>query len=322
MNLPSQSFLVSDVKKLETKAQKPYLAFKAGDNTGNIECVWWDYATADEGSQNLVKDGALVDLGGQISKYKEKLQFKVSGLRAGSDTDMTQFEKRSKYDELEMWNEFLGYAISFKHKYFREVASLIVLQYKEQFISKPAATGMHHAFKHGLLEHTLQMIKTGEKIFELPFYSEELNWDLCMFGLMFHDFGKIFEYGDAPGFKKTISGVKVPHIPKTAAIIYHKCQELQVPDIVCDEMMSVVLSHHRFLEWGSPVTPSSPEALFVHYVDNLHGDVFGCLQKLADDTSGDDRVKQGFGTETCTLPKKRINDILMELEVQDESIGF
>lgn len=310
--------MIADLKILETKQGKKYANFKATDSTGSIPAVWWDFGTARPQAQALFKEGGLVELAVSIESYKDKPQLVVSDAGPATITDMYHFEKSSKYNPQSMWNSFMSFATSFENKWFRDVATLLAIEHREQFMSKPAATDMHHAFKHGLLEHTLQMLETGAHLLRLPFYAEVLNKDLCMFGLMFHDFGKIFEYGDGPAFKKTLSGIKVPHIPKMAAVIYHTAATLEIPDALKDEMMSIVLSHHRFMEWGSPCTPSSPEALFVHFIDNLHGEVFGVLQKIENDVSSEDRVKFGFGMTAYVVPKKRFSTLLKELETEHE----
>lgn len=312
--MPLQPVLLGKVKVLETKQGKKYVNFEAGDRTGTIPCVYWDYEQLVPEGRAAFVDGNVVQIAGSISLYKDKPQLTVTDVARATDFDMRDLEKSSKYDPSLMFGKFLKYVESFEHDYFKSVAWKIVEEFGDQFRMKPAATGMHHAFKHGLLEHTLQMLETAETVLKLPYYAEELNKDLCMFGIMFHDFGKIFEYGDGPSFQKTVSGIKVPHIPKMGAHIYHTCKLLDIPGPVADEMMSVVLSHHRFMEWGSPCTPSSPEATFVHHIDNLHGDVFGQAQKIADDPSNDDRVKFGYGDQALTLVKKRFSTLLKEME--------
>ena len=34
-------------------------------------------------------------------------------------------------------------------------------------------------------------------------------------------------------------------------------------------LMHILAAHHYSKEWGSPVTPSTPEAIMVHFLDNL-----------------------------------------------------
>jgi 3'-5' exoribonuclease len=306
--LLTQTFMITDLKEMTTKAGKPYAIFNVGDKTGTLGAVWWDYAAAP--NKDILKNG-LLDVGGDVSSYNGKMQLTVKGLAPASNADMTLFEKITKYDPNTMWSDFRNYARWFENETMSLMAQKIVNSYPG-FFTKPAATGMHHAFKHGLLEHTLQMLETGEKLFELSFYSEALNKDYCMFGLMFHDFCKIFEYGDGPDFKRTTLGIMVPHIPKMAAIIEKEGCKLGLNQELITYLQAIVLSHHRMLEWGSPCKPSTPEALFVHYVDNLHGDVFGVLQKLESDTGSDETVKHGYGDQAYTIVKKRFDKVLKD----------
>lgn len=315
-----QTFMVTDLKELTTKAGKAYANFTAGDKTGSIAAVWWDYGLAELNITNLLKSGGLVELGGEITEYNGKLQFKITGVGFPTSTDTSLFEKKSKYDESEMWTMFESYVENFDSPLVGRLAHKIAHKYAEQFITKPAATGMHHAFKHGLLEHTLEMLQTADKLFELHFYADSLNKDYCMFGIMFHDFMKIFEYGDGPDFKRTRLGIMVPHIPKMAAIIEAEGREIGLSEELVTYLQSIILSHHRMLEWGSPCKPATPEALFVHYVDNLHGDVFGVLQRMEADTSSEETVKHGFGSDAYTIVKKRFSDVIKETEDDDAKL--
>ena len=316
-----QTFLVTDVKELTTKNGKPYISFIVGDKTGSINGVCWDtfpIVSSWVGDPREIVQSGLKDLAGDITEYNGKLQLKATYIGPATTTEMHHFEKCSEYDAEAMWPHFEEYVQSFKNGSIRTLAHRLVTTYAEEFKSKPAATGMHHAFKHGLLEHTLQMLDTANALFKLPFYSKDLNKDYCMFGIMFHDFGKIFEYGDGPDFKKTVSGILVPHIPRMAAIIEKEATALDMDEEMMLYLQSIVLSHHRFMDWGSPVKPASPEALFVHYIDNLHGDVFGALQKLESDTSSEPVVKYGFGEQSYTLVKKRFSEVVGEEKKDDK----
>lgn len=307
-----QTFSLSNLKVGDTKNMKKYIALSVGDKTGSIGGVFWDYGNLQPEMQNLFVSGALIDLSGVVQKYNGTMQLNISGVGPATNTDMSEFEKISEFNPSIMYRNFLGYIDCFNNDWFKNLALSISEEYVEMFYVKPAATGMHHAFKHGLLEHTIQMLETADKLFELPFYANKLNKDLCMFGIMFHDYGKIFEYGDAPGFERTVSGIKVGHIPKMAAIIYHKAKLLEIPDIIIDDMMSVVLSHHGRVAWGSPATPSTPEGIFVHFVDNLHGSVFGAIQRIEGSLDAAPTVKHGFGEDAYNLVKKRFSETLLE----------
>lgn len=305
--------MITDVKIHMTKQGKEYAAFKAGDRTASFPCVMWDYGT--HPLKHELKDGSVVDLAGIVSEYKGALQFKVSNFSPSIVKDLSRFEKMTKYDPDGMWKEICAIVIAdIDEPRIQKVILDIFENYfwTSAFQAAPAATGMHHAFKGGLLEHTHQMLLSAKALLNLPFYAEVLNKDLCLFGILFHDFGKIFEYSTEPGFKRTTWGKFLGHIPEMTAIIYSTCQKLNLPDFMTYHLCHVVAAHHRFLKWGSPVGPVCPEALFVHYVDNLHGDVFGTVQRIEEDTGNDDFVRHGFGEDAYSMHKKRFNAYLKE----------
>ncbi len=91
-------------------------------------------------------------------------------------------------------------------------------------------------------------------------------------------------------------------------------------------MMHVVLAHHGRVEWGSPVTMNIPEAGFVHYIDHLHGDVFGWTQKLESDGAGQEILRMKYGGNELVV--ERFSDILKKCEtsvsadVNEEELPF
>jgi 3'-5' exoribonuclease len=265
------------------------------------------------------KIGDIVQARVAVEEYKGKLQGK---LEETMPTDLVihapDFYKASEYDPKQMWIDFKTF-MDFKAPYFKCVADELFDEESIQlFCEAPAATGMHHAFKHGLLEHTLQMLQCSKALLSLPFF-KELNRDLCMFGIMFHDFGKIYEYSTEPGFKRKVQGILVPHIPMVAARILEAANRYTVPEIVRDHMMHVVLAHHRLLEWGSPVTFACPEAAFIHHVDNLHGDTFGMLQKRAE--AKDETIRHGYGDQAVTILRESLDESLAKL-TRGDGDGF
>lgn len=302
--------MVTSLKQNTDRNGQPYVIATACDKTGSIDLKCWKTALNADGSFGGVKVGAVGKFALVIEEYKGKIGGTITLLVGPVENpDFRNFEKSSVYDPEDMWRQFSHYIKSFDSQHFREVAeTLFDPGSEERFKLSPAATGMHHAFKHGLLEHTLQMLDCACSLLDLHFFSP-LNKDLCMFGVMFHDFGKIYEYSPAAGFAKTAEGILVPHIPMMGARIYETCERLGVPDEVRNYMMHVVLAHHGKIEWGSPVTFACPEAAFVHYVDNLHGTVFGIIQKR-ESAGSEESVRYGFGSDSCTILTKPFNDVL------------
>src|SRR3954452_12785348 len=63
-------------------------------------------------------------------------------------------------------------------------------EWGERFRRTAAARNYHHARRGGLVEHTAQMMRVAKEI--APLYPE-LNLDLLLTGILFHDSGKLWE---------------------------------------------------------------------------------------------------------------------------------
>lgn len=296
-------FLLKDVKTGISKRNTNYIRCNLADKTGSVVAVWWDW-------DGVEIPSGIVHVIGQISEYQGAPQIVIERVLPRKSTSDEDFEKISQYPVDQMWGRILATIDGIENHHIRSIAADLMLTqgYEHAFKRCPAASGMHHAFVAGLLEHTTQMLEMADNLFRLPFISSALNKDLCMFGLMFHDFGKIFEYEHSGGFKYTIQGMLVPHIPMTGAMIYETANRYSAPEIIRDHLMHVVLAHHGRMEYGSPVNMAIPEAAFVHYIDNLHGDVYGWIQKIGD--AKDETVKHA----SRNLLVRRFSDIIQEIE--------
>lgn len=308
----SSDFILSSVNIGKTKSGKEMIRLNIGDKTGSIASVIWETVGL---PADLLKDATIVYVTGVINYYNGKVQATVSSIAPRSPYSAdSDFEKATKFSIDEMWEKMSNYAWSFSNTQIGIVARSLMLDEKrsELFKRAPAATSMHHAFVGGLLEHTTQMLDMADSLLNLPFF-KDLNRDLCMFGVMFHDFGKIYEYESSAGFKATEQGILVGHIAKTCALIEVEALTFKIDDRIRDNLQHVVLAHHGCLEYGSPVPMSTPEAVFVHHVDNLHGTVFGFLQKVENDARpGDLAVRHGYDGSKVLV--KRFNDVIKEIE--------
>ena len=140
------------------------------------------------------------------------------------------------------------------------------------FKRAPAAMEMHQAYIAGLLEHTLGIARAAVAI--LPLYPN-LNGDLLLTGAFLHDAGKMTELSSDLGFKYTDRGQLVGHITIAAIWIQQKADAIsaemgeQFPAKTVDLLQHLILSHHGVYEYGSPKLPMTPEAVALHYLDNL-----------------------------------------------------
>lgn len=99
-----------------------------------------------------------------------------------------------------------------------------------------------------------------------------MNRDLVLAGVLLHDVGKTAELSYARSFGYTDAGNLIGHISMEAQWIQRAAEGIPgFPEELRLQLLHIVLSHHGRLEFGSPVLPKTPEALLVHYLDDLDG---------------------------------------------------
>src|SRR5438067_11923134 len=144
-----------------------------------------------------------------------------------------------------------------------------------------AARNYHHARRGGLVEHTAQMMRIAKQI--APLYPE-LNLDLLLAGILFHDCGKLWE-NQMPenGFNMSYDerGELMGHISIGLELVNSLWRKISVEnagawkDLVHASeddrlhLLHLIGAHHGEPEFGSLVSPKTPEAMTLHYIDNL-----------------------------------------------------
>jgi len=146
----------------------------------------------------------------------------------------------------------------------------------------PAAKGAHHAYRGGLAEHILSVMRLAHRIAD---HYPVLDRDLVVAGALLHDIGKISEltYGDgSTGY--TDEGRLVGHLVSTAQAIHTKASRIpDFPRALEHHLTHLVLAHHGQLEHGSPKLPATLEALAVHAIDALDSRLASWLEIMARD---------------------------------------
>jgi 3'-5' exoribonuclease len=147
----------------------------------------------------------------------------------------------------------------------------------ERFRMAPAARGMHHAFRSGLLEHTVSMATLGRRLAE--HYS--INEDLVVAGCVLHDLGKIWELDISSSIEYTDEGRLLGHLSMEVLYVDRVINELEgFPDELRRQLLHILLAHHGEYEYGSPRRPKTPEALVVHMADNLDSKMAGMMEAI------------------------------------------
>jgi len=156
-----------------------------------------------------------------------------------------------------------------------------LIEWGDRFRRTAAARNYHHARRGGLVEHTAQMMRVAKQI--APLYPE-LNVDLLLAGILFHDSGKLWENAlPEHGFVMSYDelGELMGHISIGLELVNALWRRLSVENAdawknlspasedVRMHLLPLIGAHHGEPEFGSPVAPKTPEAMALHYIDNL-----------------------------------------------------
>ena len=146
---------------------------------------------------------------------------------------------------------------------------------REALLTLPAATHNHHAFVGGFLEHVLSVTRTcvylADKYDEYyPDLEPRLNKGLVVAGGILHDIGKLREIEERPqGAEYTAAGNLIGHILQGRDIVREAAAGRKLDPELLLRLEHIIVAHQRLPEWGSPKPPMTPEALLVHYADDI-----------------------------------------------------
>jgi 3'-5' exoribonuclease len=138
------------------------------------------------------------------------------------------------------------------------------------FRDVPAAKHYHHAYRHGLLEHSLTV---AQAVSAISATFAGIDRDVAVTGALLHDIGKLDAYQlDGDAIEMSDQGRLCGEIP----LGYHRVRGViesldGFPQQTAQAVLHIILSHHGSLEHGSPVIPCTREATLVHMADNLGG---------------------------------------------------
>ena len=169
-----------------------------------------------------------------------------------------------------------------KSESIKQFVSNILEKKSKYFLYWPAATNVHHNIKSGLLLHTANVVKTA---YCIAFNYNDIDLDLVLAGAILHDIGKIYEYDEDGNISG--EGKLFDHINIGTRIIFEEYYHGQDQPYSFSErdlynLAHIILSHHGKLEWGSPRTPATKEALIVHWADYIDTNMYIIHKELRD----------------------------------------
>lgn len=220
-------FYVSEKSLGIGKTGKSYLSLKLSDKTGVLDGKIWDKV---EHFNNLFDRDDFVYIKGTVQSYQGAFQIVISDIRKASEKEINidHFIPDSGLDIEKLWQEFINICSTIRDPFMKKLFDLIFLddrEINEKFKIFPAAKSLHHAYRGGLLEHSLNVVKLSCYICE--FYKNNLNRDLLILSSALHDIGKIYELSFSYITTYTTEGKLLGHIILADELILKKSYQIE-----------------------------------------------------------------------------------------------
>lgn len=290
----SGTFLVQHKDIRQKKTGEPCLSLTLGDRTGDVDARMWDNV-ADV--MNTFERDDFVRVRGLLQVHQNRLQLTVHKIQrqAQDSVDVADFFPTSERSLDEMWGELLQIGESLSNPHLRALVANVLAdpEIASRYKIAPAAKNVHHAYLGGLLEHVLSMCALAR---QLASHYKNVDLDLLLTGVIFHDIGKIYELTYDRSFGYSTQGQLLGHIVIGLRILADKLADLpEFPVSLRSLLEHLIISHHGELEYGSPKLPMFSEALLLHHIDNLDSKM-DCMRSCLN------RDKQVEGCWTGYLP--------------------
>lgn len=302
---------VTDLASKPTRNGGSYLELAVADASGDAKFKVWSDSPI-RSSADALKVGTPVRIGGTVGEYNGRPDLKADALAALTEAErsnpslMGRLTPVSLQDPSRMAADLAEIVAAIPHAGLRATVESILEEHGERFRESVAALGVHHAYRHGLLEHTLRMARVARAL--LPLYPS-VDPSLALAGVILHDVGKIQEYTRLePGMAKagfTRAGNLHGHLVLGAFLVRDHGAKVGLEASLRERLEHVLLSHHTLREFGACATPSTPEAVFVARIDDLDAKLSAVEEELRKAPPGVEFVPvRGIDGQLLTTPPR------------------
>ncbi len=267
-----------------TREQQPYCELNLADACDRMTLRVWSDHPAYKACSALTTE-SFIELSGEFHRHSqyglEARKWTVRPLTDQEKNELLQGPADLRARQGADWEFIVQTTQAIVDPRLRTLCDGFLKEWGDRFRRTAAARNYHHARRGGLVEHTAQMMRTAKAI--APLYPE-LNVDLLIAGILFHDCGKLWENqlpesGFTMGYDER--GELMGHISIGLELVNSLWRKLSAENVdawkeltpvsedVRLHLLHLIGAHHGEAQFGSPVSPKTPEAMALHYIDNL-----------------------------------------------------
>lgn len=292
----------------KTRDGKPFWRVTFRDARRFVTTPIWNDSPLASACRDEWQAGRFYKLRATYKETEFGAQLEIRRIRSTCDDDQVDgFDpfamlSKSRFDPAAMFAELLEIARSkIAYQPLSMLVQAILTQHREQLCDLPAAVHHHHAFRSGFLEHMLSVTQNAVFLAErysvlYPDFLSNGSRDLVVAGAILHDIGKLLELRTTPsGAEYTPQGELIGHVVLGRDVVREAAKHHPLDPETLLRLEHIIVSHQKTPEWGSPKPPMTPEALLVHYADDIDAKLQMMVEALQDD------ISDGFVTSRKNL---------------------
>jgi 3'-5' exoribonuclease len=289
---------LAEKQELTTRDGKPYFRVSFRDAKRVIVFPIW----ADSGHATACRNEWAV---GRFYKLRAKLrstnfgpQLEIRQIRPVKDGDDADgYDPQmcmhsSRFEPEQMFAELVAIAKErIENEPLRRLVVDLLEENRERLLLLPAATRNHDAVVSGFLEHVLNVARTACYLADkyAGLYADlrpPIDKDLVVAGAILHDIGKLRELALGPaGAEFTAAGSLIGHVLQGRDMVREAAVGQSIEPETLLRLEQLIVAHQRLPEWGAPKPPMTPEALIVHYADDLDAKLHMMVTTIEEDAT-------------------------------------
>ena len=271
-------FLVASYEVREARTGTRFLRLSLRDRAGaSIDAVFFQVSDAQIAA---IAAGEPYEVEGMADEFRNRVNIKVDALRRSDETwDATDYLPRSSKSAGELTGAIHDAAESITTPLLKDVLRAVIADplVTERLPKWPAAKTRHHAWIGGLAEHTVEMLQIAERVAKVY---PQLDRDLLLAGVVLHDLGKLEELDLEASIVYTDAGNLEGHMVQGVRILDRALAATGCDGEIATLLRHLVLSHQGQLEYAAVTEPMLPEAIALHFIDQLSSQVRPAIEDV------------------------------------------
>lgn len=257
-----------------------YLALTLADRTGAMPAVLFRPTAI----ASAVPVGAAVSVVGSVARYRGALRLRVDSLAPARAWSAEDFVPCSLRPATELEADFTALVRSVTDLRLRSVLRKIFgpASFRAEFFAAPASRSHHHAFRGGLVEHTIAVADVCSLLAQRY---DGVDRDLLVTAALLHDVGRVDELSCDTRISHTDQGRLLGHVVLGLQRVKAALANGLADSDQAVLLQHVIVSHHEEFKYGASTGAATIEALILRHADDLDVKTAGFSSLLGGATS-------------------------------------